>query len=67
MFENLFKDGDRITNKAECEQKLQRKEQTDIDKNDTEELRDIIRLKKTKSPLFSIDYKVMKKLVSGIN
>ena len=54
-----------IVNKAECKQKLQKKERTGIGKNDTEELRDVIELKKKKPMLFGIDYNVLKMLAFG--
>ena len=63
---------------SELEPKLEEKKKPDfgildhnaktkISKDDTEELKDVIKLKKKKPLMFGIDYKVMKMLVFGEN
>ena len=52
FFEDGFKDGDMINNKAKCELELQKKEWTGIRKTDTEELRDVMKMKKNRTHLF---------------
>ena len=45
-FEDVFKDGDMIVNKAECEPELKKKEWIGIGKTNTEELEDVIKKQK---------------------
>ena len=59
FFEDIFKDGDRIINKAECEPKLKKKERTG-----KEELRNMIEMKKKRPRWFCTD---CKRLVFGGN
>ena len=46
LFKDVFKDGDMIINKDECEPEPQKKKPTGISKTDTEELEDLINKQK---------------------